>query len=78
MKISDLARLPHQIRSVSWAASRPNAVESAGTTSSHRKLLRIASQNLGSPIILLVVREPDEGAARLRSVSDSQNVATTG
>ena len=51
MKISDLAKLPQAIRSVSCAASRPKAVDIAGTTTSHSMLLRIASQNLGSPII---------------------------
>ena len=51
MKISDLAILPHEIRSVSCAASNPQAVEAAGTTISHIMLLRIASQNFGSSII---------------------------
>jgi hypothetical protein len=51
MKISDLAMLPHLIRSVSCAARRPKAVAAAGTIRSHRKLLRTASQNLSSPNI---------------------------
>ena len=53
MKIRDLAILPHQMRSVSCAASRPNIVASAGTTTSHIMLLRIDSQNLGSAIMLV-------------------------
>ncbi len=52
MKISDLAMLPQQIRSVSCAARRPKIVASAGTTISHSMLLRIDSQNFGSAIML--------------------------
>ena len=51
MKISDLAKLPQEIRSVSCAANRPNPVDIAGTTTSQNMLLRIASQNLSSDII---------------------------
>lgn len=49
MKISDFAMLPQEMRSVSCAARRPKAVETAGTTISHSRLLRIASQNFDSP-----------------------------
>jgi hypothetical protein len=48
MKISDFAMLPQPIRSVSCAASSPNAVDAAGTTISHSMLLRSASQNFAS------------------------------
>ena len=48
MKISDFAILPQPIRSVSCAASRPKAVDAAGTTTSHSMLLRIDSQNFAS------------------------------
>ena len=51
MKISDLAMLPHLMRSVSWAARSPKAVEAAGTTISQSMLLLIASQNFGSETI---------------------------
>ncbi len=51
MKISDFATLPHQMRSVSCAASNPNAVDIAGTTISHNMLFFIDSQNLLSPNI---------------------------
>ena len=51
MKISDLAMLPQEIRSVSWATSRPKAVDAAGTTISHSMLFFIASQNFGSETI---------------------------
>ena len=51
MKTSDLARLPQAIRSVSCAASRPKAVEAAGTTISQSRLFRMASQNFGSASI---------------------------
>jgi hypothetical protein len=53
MKISDFAMLPHLMRSVSCAARSPKAVAAAGTTISHSMLLRIDSQNFGSPNIWL-------------------------
>ncbi len=52
MKISDFASAPQRIRSVSCATSRPSAVAAAGTTISHSMLLRMASQNFGSPNML--------------------------
>lgn len=51
MKISVLAILPHQMRSVSAAMIRPKKVESAGTTRSQRKLLKIDWRNSPSLII---------------------------
>ena len=50
MKISDLPMLPHFNRSVSCAAISPNSVDSAGTTSSQTRLLRMDSRNLPSPM----------------------------
>ena len=48
MKISDLPMLPHFSRSVSCAASRPNSVDRAGTTSSQAMLFSMDSRNLPS------------------------------
>ena len=45
MKISVLAILPHQMRSVRKAMTSPKKVASAGTTSSQRMLLKIDSRN---------------------------------
>ncbi|MNW15113.1 hypothetical protein D3C71_2135280 [compost metagenome] len=45
MKISVLAMLPHQMRSVKAAMTSPKKVASAGTTSSQRKLLKIDWRN---------------------------------
>lgn len=49
MKISDLPKLPHPMRSVSWAASSPNSVDGAGTTASRSMLLTRLSRNFASP-----------------------------
>ena len=55
MKIKDLAMLPScsplKPHCTSWAASRPKAVEAAGTTTSQSALERIDSQNFASAII---------------------------
>ena len=45
MKISVLAMLPHQMRSVRKAMTRPKKVASAGTTSSQRMLLKTTARN---------------------------------
>ncbi|MNY38482.1 hypothetical protein D3C86_1731120 [compost metagenome] len=41
MKTMDLAMLPHQMRSVMTAMTRPKKVQAAGTTASQRILLKI-------------------------------------
>lgn len=41
MKTMDLAMLPHQMRSVITAMTRPKKVQAAGTTASQRILLKI-------------------------------------
>lgn len=44
-KMSVLAMLPHQMRSVRKAMNRPKKVDSAGTTISHIRLLKIDCRN---------------------------------
>ncbi len=49
MKTMLLAILPHQMRSVMTAMTRPKKVQAAGTTASHRMLLKIDWRNSRSP-----------------------------
>ncbi len=55
-----LAMLPHQMRSVSTAMTRPKKVQAAGTTASHRMLLKIDWRNSRSLSAQTIVREADE------------------
>ena len=48
MNTMDLAKLPHQTRSASTATTRPKAVAVAGTTSNHRRLLRMVIKKFWS------------------------------
>ncbi|MNW03044.1 hypothetical protein D3C71_1989240 [compost metagenome] len=48
MKIRLFAILPHHMRSVSTAMTRPKKVQAAGTTASQRMLLKIDWRNCAS------------------------------